>query len=143
MATLSELTIGQLRKAIEIKEQIQKLELQLGSFAGNGASTKPAAKKGGMSAAGRARISAAAKARWAKIRGAGAKAKPAKKGGMSDATKAKLRAAAQARWAKIKGATAPASKPVTKAKRVMSAAGRAAISAAAKAMWARKAAAKK
>jgi len=62
-----------------------------------------------MSAAGRARIAAAQKARWAKLKG---KAAPA---------------------AKAKAAT----KPAVKAKRKMSAAGRARIIAAQKARWAK------
>lgn len=71
-----------------------------------------------MSAATKAKLRAAAKARWAKVRaekplgvGAGSAAAksvkavvaaPAKKGKMSAATKAKLRASAKARWAKIR-----------------------------------------
>ena len=74
-----------------------------------------------MSAAGKAAIRAAARARWAKIRtakalvGAGSAAAkpakavvaaPAKKGKMSAATKAKIRAAAKARWAKVRAENA-------------------------------------
>jgi hypothetical protein len=137
MTKLQDLTVTQLQRAVALKEQIETLQQELGAIGGNGTPATPAAKTGGMSAAGRARISAAAKARWARVKGTAPLAKPAKKGGMSEATKAKLRAMAKARWAKIKGAAAPASKPAKK--RTMSAAGRAAISAAAKAMWARKA----
>jgi hypothetical protein len=61
-----------------------------------------------MSAAGKARVAAAQKARWAKIKTAKpvvTAAKPAKKKfTMSAAAKAKISAAAKARWAKIKGA---------------------------------------
>jgi hypothetical protein len=61
-----------------------------------------------MSAAAKAKISAAAKARWAKIKGAKpvvkavVAAKPVKKFTMSAEAKAKLSALAKARWAKIK-----------------------------------------
>ena len=57
-----------------------------------------------MSAAGRARISAAAKARWAKINaGKNGGTKPVKaKRTMSPAARAKISAAAKARWAKVK-----------------------------------------
>jgi len=62
-----------------------------------------------MSAAGKARIAAAQKARWAKIKAekpavkAVVAVKPAKKKfTMSAAAKAKLSALAKARWAKIK-----------------------------------------
>ena len=57
----------------------------------------------------KAKISAAAKARWAKIKGTKPAVKAAvspapKKGGMSAAAKAKISAAAKARWAKVKAA---------------------------------------
>jgi hypothetical protein len=59
-----------------------------------------------MSAAGKARVASAQKARWAKIKAAKpavTAAKPAKKKfTMSAAAKAKISAAAKARWAKIK-----------------------------------------
>jgi hypothetical protein len=56
-----------------------------------------------MSAAGRANIIAAQKARWAKIKGAkAAPKKPRKK--MSAAAKARISAAAKARWRKAKAA---------------------------------------
>ena len=76
-----------------------------------GSDAKPAIakvskKKGGMSAAGRAKVAAAQKARWAKFKAAKQTvkaAKPAKKKfAMSAAAKAKISAAAKARWAKIK-----------------------------------------
>ena len=63
-----------------------------------------------MSAAAKAKISAAAKLRWAKVKGAKPAAKPKaiparkKKGGMSAAGRAKISAAAKARWAKAKAA---------------------------------------
>ena len=67
-------------------------------------------KKFTMSAAAKAKISVAAKLRWAKVKGlkraAAPKASPApkKKGGMSAAGRAKISAAAKARWAKAKAA---------------------------------------
>jgi hypothetical protein len=65
-----------------------------------------------MSAAGRAKIAAAQKARWAKINAAKGAAKPVakaapvskKKGQMSAEGKARIVAAQKARWAKIKAA---------------------------------------
>ncbi len=102
---IANLTPSQLRQAANLKEKIVTLEKQLAAL--TGASTpvvvKPAAKKGGMSAAGKARIAAAQKLRWAKVKAAKAKsvvAKPAKKKfTMSAAAKAKISAAAKARWA--------------------------------------------
>ena len=62
-------------------------------------------KKWKMSAAGRARIAAAAKARWAKIKGAKAgKAVQKPKRKISAAGRARLVALAKARWAKVKKA---------------------------------------
>jgi hypothetical protein len=70
-ASIASLSARQLRRAADIKDQVQTLETELGQILGS--STKPAAlaapkRRRKMSAAGRARMSAAAKARWAKIR---------------------------------------------------------------------------
>lgn len=73
MSSINQLTPAQLRKAASIKEKIASLEKQLAAIVGTGApvaSAKPARKKGGMSAAGRARIAAAQKLRWAKVKAA-------------------------------------------------------------------------
>jgi hypothetical protein len=105
---IQNLSVEQLRKAIAIKAQIEKLQQQLASV--TGAQSRPVAKAGHqkkrhrMSAAGRARIAAAAKARWAKFRGKSALEKPAKKKRFSTAAKAKLSAAVKARWKKAKAA---------------------------------------
>lgn len=54
-----------------------------------------------MSAAGRARIAAAQRARWAKVKGKQASASaPVKKRKLSAAALARIRAAQKARWAK-------------------------------------------
>jgi hypothetical protein len=119
------LTPAQLRQAADLKEQIATLNHQLAAlFGGSGIPApvtvaKPVvAKKRGMSAAGRAAVAAAQKARWAKLNGAKSVVKPAatpakvavvakpakKKFVMSAAAKAKISAAAKARWAKVKGA---------------------------------------
>jgi hypothetical protein len=59
-----------------------------------------------MSAAARAKISAAAKARWAKVKGdkPAVPAPKAKRRKMSAAARAKISAAAKARWARVKAA---------------------------------------
>jgi hypothetical protein len=72
-ASIASLSAQQLRRAADIKDKIQSLEKELEQILGS--SIKPAAtaapkKKRKMSAAGRARISAAAKARWAKVKAA-------------------------------------------------------------------------
>jgi len=135
------LTPAQLRQAADLKEQIETLQKQLTAILGGSATTDPiqpakpvVVKKGGMSAAGKAKIAAAQKLRWAKVNAAKAKpapvakpaakavvkavvaAKPAKKKfKMSAAGKARIVAAQKLRWAKINAAKAqvkPAAKPV-------------------------------
>ena len=104
---LSTLTTTQLRHAADLKEKIDALNKELASILGAPApvAAKSPKKKGGMSAAGRARVAAAQKARWAKIKGAKPAVKaPVKKRTMSAAAKARLSALAKARWAKIKAA---------------------------------------
>jgi hypothetical protein len=106
MSNLLSLTTTQLRHAADLKEKIEALNKELSSILGAPAPVSAKApKKGKMSAAGRANVAKAQKARWAKIKAAKPAAKaPAKKRTMSAAAKAKLSAAAKARWAKIKTA---------------------------------------
>lgn len=129
-------TLTQLQRGLAISEQIASLEAELAAiFAGSPllkslpakasviAKSPVTKKRGGMSPEGRARIVAAQKARWAKIRKANASAaKPAtpaakvqapktpakKKGGLTPEGKAKLAAAMKARWAAAKAGKAPA-----------------------------------
>jgi len=104
MSNLLSLTTKQLRRAADLKEMIEALNTELASILGTPApvsAKRP--KKRGMSAAGRAAVAAAQKARWAKIKKAKPTAKsPAKKRKMSAAGRAKISAAAKARWAKAK-----------------------------------------
>ena len=75
-----------------------------------GKAVKPVQKRK-MSAAGRAAIAAAVRARWAKAKaakGASKQAAPARKHKMSAAGRAAIAAAAKARWAKIRAAKAAA-----------------------------------
>jgi hypothetical protein len=72
-ASIASLSAKQLRRAADIKDKIQSLEKELEQILSF--SIKPAApaatrKRRKMSAAGRARIAAAQKARWAKIKAA-------------------------------------------------------------------------
>ena len=115
MATQSKLTnlsAKQLRQAAQIKDQIDALGRRLAKMLG--ASESPAAARGPakrrtMSASARARIAAAQRARWAKLKAAkhGA-AKPGGKRTMSASARAKIAAAQRARWAKVKAAKAKA-----------------------------------
>jgi hypothetical protein len=110
MSSITSLSVQQLRAAAGLKEKIQSLEKELGRLLGSTTTTAPDAapkkKKFTMSAAARAKISAAAKARWAKVKGKKAAVKPAPKARrkMSAAAKAKLSAKLKAVWAARKAA---------------------------------------
>ncbi len=101
-----DLTPGQLRQAAAIKDQIEALTARLNQILGASGNAVVRGRTGRrMSAAGRARIAAAARARWAKYRGG----KPAKAGArrrrkLSPAARKRLAALAKARWAKAKAA---------------------------------------
>ena len=69
---LADLSLRQLKQAIAIREKIEKLDAELGRLLGGksrpAAAPEPKRKRRRMSAAARAKISAAAKDRWAKVR---------------------------------------------------------------------------
>jgi len=114
------ITSAQLRKAADLQEQIQELQQQVNQILGGEVPTPAPApelieepkKKGEMSAAGRAAISAAAKARWAKRKGISFTITPKRsdepaptmkpKIQRSAAWRAAVSAAAKARWAKVR-----------------------------------------
>ncbi len=104
LESISSFVLG---KAAKIKERIETLEKDLEALLDSGSVTIPVPQAlrpsniRKMSAAGRARIAAAARARWAKVK-AGAATKPKRK--MSAAGRAKIAAAARARWKKAKAA---------------------------------------
>ena len=107
MSNLISFTAAQLNHAADLKEKISALEKELAAIIGSAATPAPALKqKSKMSAAGRAKIVAAQKARWAKLKSAKPAAKPVvrKKSTMSAAGRASIAAAAKARWAKVKAA---------------------------------------
>jgi hypothetical protein len=116
MTNLHNLTVADLRKAVAIKERIEELQSELNAVGGEaGAAAGTPARRGRpkkrhMSPAARARIGAAQRKRWAKLkRGRKATAKAAapvekKKRRVSRAARAKLSAAAKARWAAAKAA---------------------------------------
>jgi len=107
MSDFKDLTVDQLRKILSIKEQIEDLQRELESVTAGGEIHSPMAaeqpKKRRMSAAGRARIAAGARARWAKLRGDNA-SPVKKKRKVSRAVRARLAEAARQRWAKAKAA---------------------------------------
>lgn len=103
---ISNLSAEQLRRAASIKDEIESLQTELDRLLGSSdVGTSPNTKaRRKMSAAGRAAIAAAQKARWAKL--SGKTAKPGTRGRrkMSAAARAKIAATAKARWAKVKAA---------------------------------------
>ncbi len=112
MSNLSLLTSKQLKRAAELKEKLEALTAELNELLGNGdvAATvelgKPV-KQGKFSAAGLARLRAAQKARWAKLKAAkGTQPEQQSRRKMSAAGRAKIAAGARARWAKVRAAKA-------------------------------------
>jgi len=107
MNLIQNLTSKQLRQAVSLKDKIQSLERKLGRILGSRTKSVPEVepkRKRKMSAAGRARIVAAQKARWAKVKGKKSPPKTVKKAKrkMSAAARAKISAVAKKRWAKAK-----------------------------------------
>jgi hypothetical protein len=103
---MTHLSASQLHRAAGIKHKIESLQKQLIRLlvSTDGAASPP--KRRRVSAAGRRKIAAAARARWAKVKGRKSAAKPVKKARrkMSTAGRAKISAAAKKRWAKAKAA---------------------------------------
>ena len=122
------ITPTQLRKAADIQEKIQSLQKELGQLLVGFDETAviEAPRKHKFSAAARARMRAAQKARWARIKGAKA---PTKRK-LSAQGLANIRAGVAKRMA-------AQGKVVRKPKRKLSVAGRAALAAAARARWAK------
>jgi len=107
---LEKISLHQLSQALQVKEQLERLQSELSQILGGTSSQarQPGPGRGrGMSAAGRARIAAAQRARWAKhknsVNVSGAKPQQ-KRRKMSAAGRAKIAAAARARWKKAKAA---------------------------------------
>jgi hypothetical protein len=141
------ITPTQLRKAADIQEKIQSLQNELAEILGGEApipaQMPEAPKRRKFSAAAKAKMRAAQKARWAKIKATAPEAKPAPepKRKLSAQGIANIRAGVAKRMA-AQG-KAPIANPVKKARKKISAAGLANIRAAQKARWAKSRAAKK
>jgi hypothetical protein len=95
-----DISVEALQEAISIRRQIDTLEKRLSSIL-RGATTTPSALGGRrhISAGTRAKLAAAARARWARMK-AGRKAAPVrKKGGITPAGRKRLSQLMKARWA--------------------------------------------
>ncbi len=139
--TMINVTPNQLRQAADIKERIDLLQNELNQILGSAApapAQDEAPQERTFSAANRAPMKAAQKARWAAIKGTSPAAEPVKpfkkaKRKLSAQGLANIRAGVAKRMA-AQG-NLPAAKPAKKGK--MSAAQKAALSVAAKARWAK------
>src|SRR5882724_4902707 len=108
ITNLSTISVKQLKRAVALRERIEKLQNKLADALGDAetlSGSTPTGRRGGrrkMSAAARARIGDAQRARWARQKqGNGATATKGRRK-MSAAARAKIAAAARARWAKAK-----------------------------------------
>jgi hypothetical protein len=86
-----------------VQQQLSGLNAALEAFAGVYRSGNGSQPRRVMSAKGRARIAAAQRARWAKVKGKQVTATPAKRT-MSASARRKIAAAQRARWAKVRAA---------------------------------------
>ena len=148
-----DISVKELQEAISIRQQIDNLQRRLSSLL-RGAPQKPtataapsarsAATASGryFSPATRAKLSAAARARWARTRGPGATAAPAaagKKGQLTPAGRRKLSQLMKARWAarrKAGGEKKGPQKTSGRKKGALTPAGRKRLSELMKARWA-------
>jgi hypothetical protein len=103
MRNLNDLTVAELKKVIEIRTEIERLTAELAAVGGDASVVSSPTRKRGMSAAGRARIGAAARARWAK-KHSEEKTTAKKKRVVSPAVKTRLAALVKERWKKAKAA---------------------------------------
>jgi hypothetical protein len=131
-----DISVKTLQEAISIRRQIENLEKRLSSILA-GAPAKPTAATGGryFSPATRAKLAAAARARWARKRGATTPAPRKKKGQLTPAGRRKLSQLMKARWAARRKAGG-AKKAPAKKKGTLTAAGRKKLSELMKARWA-------
>jgi len=104
--SIANLSSSQLLHASAIREKMEKLETELNAILGTEIAESPYAgsrPRRKMSMAGRRRIAAAQKARWAKRKATTTGNAPKKaRRKFSAAARAKIAAAAKARWAKAK-----------------------------------------
>jgi hypothetical protein len=101
MSSLVNLTVLQLQRALQIKQQIESLERELQQIEGTQRNGLHRGRRT-ISAAGRQRIADAQRARWAKQKGSNSAPKAKRKSSMSAAGRARIAAAQRRRWARVK-----------------------------------------
>jgi hypothetical protein len=95
--------VKQLKKErAQIERQLSGLDAALRAFAGVYSGGNPGRKRRKISAKGRARIAAAQRARWAKVKGQKVVPIQSAKRTMSASARRKIAAAQKKRWAKLK-----------------------------------------
>jgi hypothetical protein len=136
-----DLTVDQLKRAVALKEQIDKLNKELGSILGGATSGTAPAKTPTMSDAVKKKIAATQKARWAKLQGSKPAPLPVEPAAVA------IKKPSASAFATTSVAAKPATLPVKTAakpnKTNVSAATRAKLSRKLKAFWAAKKAGKK
>ena len=107
------LSLRSLEEAVAIRRQIEQLENRLTALFRSAPSSATSTARRTMSAAARARIAAAQRARWVKQKGSSAataatsEQKPRRKGELTAAGRKKLSDLMKARWAARKKTGAP------------------------------------
>ncbi len=104
-----DISLKALQEAISIRRQIDTLEKRLSSILGGSAPRPTGPTQAGryFSPATRAKLSAAAKARWAKLKGTKKPAPVRKKDGLTPAGRRRLSQLMKARWAARRKAASP------------------------------------
>ena len=137
LSTGMDISLKDLQEAISIRQQIDNLQRRLSSVLRGAPErpTGPTARGRYFSPATRAKLSAAAKARWARTKGAGGAAPARRKGQLTPAGRRKLSQLMKARWAARRkaGGTKKAS---ARKRGTLTAAGRKRLSELMKARWA-------
>jgi hypothetical protein len=138
--TRMDTSVKALEEAISIRRQIETLESRLSSILGGRAlpatttTTRPAGARY-FSPATRAKLAAAAKARWARLRGPAPTTPAKKKGQLTPAGRRKLSQLMKARWAARRKTAGKKAAPAKK-KGTLTPAGRRKLSELMKARWA-------
>jgi hypothetical protein len=104
-----DISLDSLEEALSVRRQIDTLEKRLGTLLGRTSSSDSTTGKGHrhVSARTRAKIAAAARARWARFRLSQTVSAPAKKkGGLTPAGRRRLSQLMKARWAERRRAAA-------------------------------------
>jgi hypothetical protein len=104
LANLSGIVKQLKKECAQVERQLWGLDSAIRAFANVHSGAKPGGKRRKMSAKGRARIAAAQRARWARVKGRQNVIPIAKSGKrtMSASARRKIAAAQRARWARVK-----------------------------------------